>query len=296
MYDHHAIADFIMPQAVVIPHFNSDNTALFEKMIEAVIPYCGVIVLSNDQTFSRQYLSTVSPQEHYTLIQTRYDTPWIRDRSPIALKKHSNIHWVVPTVSKMKRPFDDKLFFRISTKKTSLSPIRGLAHGNLIVASKGIAFSTSEIYDHTHRPQRYRKTLGIRKWIIFEKFTQESTGHADLYVRVLSPTLIAVAWNLSSAEDRAKIQKLISQIKRFCKQTKILKIPIRSKKEQYASLLNWIQLGTHLIIPVYTLTHPKDKIYTASILDKHGFSTQFIESPTLKEGGSLHCLSASVFV
>ena len=292
----HAVADFILPQAVVIPHFNSDNTVLFESMIEAVIPHCGVIVLSNDPGFSRRFLSTVSPQEHYTLIQTRYDTPWIRDRSPMAVEKNGEICWITPIVSKMKRPSDDTLFFRITAKKTLESPIHGLAHGNLIVTGGGVAFSTSEIYDHTRRPQRYQKQLGIHRWIVFDRFTHESTGHADLYIRVLSPSLIAVAWNLSFREDRNKMQKLIYKIKRLHKQITVLKIPIRSKKEQYASLLNWIQLDTHIILPSYTLTRKTDKKKTKALLSKHGFTSRFIHSPTLKEGGSLHCLSASIFV
>jgi len=296
MAHYRALDDFSLPQAIMIPHFRSDNTALLETMITAVMPYCGVIVLSNDPCFSQTFLSTLPLQEHFTLIQTKYDTPWIRDRSPLAVARGNEVYWYIPSIPNMKRPFDDKLFFRISKQKRGKFPIRGLSLGNLIVGDKGVTFSTSEILEHTHRPQRHQKRLGIRRWIIFDRFTHESTGHADLYIRVLSPSLIAVAWNLSSKEDRNKMQKLIYKIKRLHKQITVLKIPIRSKKEQYASLLNWIQLDTHIILPSYTLTRKTDKKKTKALLSKHGFTSRFIHSPTLKEGGSLHCLSASIFV
>jgi hypothetical protein len=69
-----------------------------------------------------------------------------------------------------------------------------------------------------------------------------------------------------------------------------------SESSRYASPLNWIQLGTELLVPHYTLTQQEDIEQTSVLLTKEGFNPTFIKSPTLDTGGSLHYLTTSIYL
>ncbi len=269
-------------------------------MATKISAYCGVILLSGSRLLSEAFVAKQKYPEHFQIITAVFDSPWLRDRSPFAVATDRGVDWFVPACPEMDRPHDDTLFAQILAKPSQPFPIKPLAQGNIVVADRGWVFATSDIVLESglgcNALNQHNRVLGISQWFVFEGFSQEKTGHADVHIRVLSSRLIAVAWNLSSAEDRSKIKKLIQMIRVYDRKMTILKIPIRSKGSHYASLLNWIQLGDVLLLPRYTLTPQKDIDITTKLLGDHGYYVQFIHSPTLEEGGSLHCLSASVFV
>lgn len=88
----------------------------------------------------------------------------------------------------------------------------------------------------------------------------------------------------------------MKQIKQYHAGITTVKIPIRSKGDRYASLINWIQLGRKLLVPRYPMTEAADIKQTTKLLSQHGFSVTYIYSPTLDYNGSLHCLTASVYI
>ena len=284
----------------MITHYACDILPLLEEMAETIAPHCGVILLSGSQHLSEAFVQKQRCPEHFQIITGAFDSPWIRDRSPFAVSTAHGRQWFVPECTDMDRAQDDVLFESILAKPSQKLPLKPLSQGNLIVADKGWVFATSDILleSQLSLPEinQYNTCLGIRQWCVFEGFTQEMTGHADVHIRVLSSHLIAVAWNLSSSEDRQKIKKLMQMIYAYKKNIAIIKIPIRSRGSHYASLLNWIQLADQLLIPRYTLTRPKDINTTSALLSSYGYKVHFIDSPTLQEGGSLHCLSASIYI
>lgn len=280
----------------MIPQVQGKLSTVLENLVRAVSAHCGVILLSGDIQKSQIFRQTLADPLHVTLLSAPYDTPWIRDRFAFAVRSGTGVRWYVPVLHAMRRPHDDKLVSLICAKPIRKFPISGLAMGNMIVGAHGLVFATRDIFKDTADPLRYSRRLGIKKWIFFDPFPQEQTAHADLYVRVLSPKLIAIAWNLSSRNDRYSMRELGREIRRHDRKITVLQIPIRSHGKHYASLLNWVQLGSHLIIPRYPITPQKDIDTVRALLLKHGFSSEYIDSPTLEEGGSLHCLSASVFV
>ena len=284
----------------MVPHYDCSILPLLEEMATKISAYCGVILLSGSPLLSEAFVAKQKHPVHFQIVTAAFDSPWLRDRSPFAVAIDTGVDWFVPDCPEMDRPHDDALFAKILAKSSQSLPIKPLSQGNIVVADRGWVFATSDILLESglgrNALDQHNGVLGISRWFVFEGFSQEKTGHADVHIRVLSSRLIAVAWNLSSAEDRSKIKKLIQMIRTYDSEMTILKIPIRSKGSHYASLLNWIQLGDELLLPRYTLTPQKDIHSATKLLEDHGYNVQFIHSPTLEEGGSLHCLSASVFV
>ncbi len=161
----------------------------------------------------------------------------------------------------MDRPNDDQLFSLICADKHPFSPIEFLAQGNMVTGSNGLIIVTDDVLTQNNLATKdldnFKVVFGVHHWLVFSGFKNEITGHADIHIRVLGDNLFAVAWNLSSSDDRDTSMQLIKKLKLYKPDAKILKIPIRSINEQYASLLNWIQIDRRLLIPKYDITKKK---------------------------------------
>lgn len=294
------IPEYQKPDAIMVPHFSCQITPLLEEVAMRISLTCGVILLSSDKAFTQEFLETQKSPEHFSIVTATFDSPWIRDRSPVAIKTENGVRWCLPQVEKMDRPNDDRLFSLICAKEHQFSPIEFLAQGNIVAGDKGLILVTNDVLkqnDYSYdEMEQFKPIFGVRHWLIFSSFKKEQTGHADVLVRVLKSNLFAIAWNMSSKKDRITSKKLIKQIKKLKPNSICIKIPIRSVGKKFASLINWIQIGKRLIIPRYDITTKDDIAQTKETLEQHGFKIEFIYSPTLKYGGSIHCLTASIYV
>ena len=294
------VPDYRSPSAVMVPHYPCEITPLLEEIAIQVARDCGVILLSNNKAFSQAFIASQKYPENFTLVTAPLDTPWIRDRSPVAIKTPGGIRWCIPRAGIATRKNDNRLFARICAKPQESSPIDFLPQGNMVAGANGLVFVSRDVLKDNDLSvadlDEYAKPLGVRCWLVFPGFRRERTGHADIYVRVLKPRLIAVSWNLSSKADRQTASRLIKQIKRYNAGITTIKIPIRSQGDHYASLINWVQLGKRLLVPRYPMTEASDIKQTTKLLNQHGFSITYIYSPTLDYNGSLHCLTASIYV
>lgn len=294
------VPDYRLPSAIMVAHYNAEITPLLEEIAIRVSRYCGVILLSSNKDFTRSFIAARKNQSRFTCITAPFNTPWIRDRSPIAVSTGEGIRWTIPRVPMSDRPRDNRLFTRICAVPYEISPFAFLPQGNIVAGPKGMVMVSKEVMSDNQLDEEaldlYSASLGVKRWLVFNNYKNEQTGHADVHVRVLKPKLFAVAWNLSVKQDRLKSEQLIKKIRQYDKDVRVLKIPIRSRGSQYASLVNWIQIGNRLILPRYELTKAADIEKTRKMLHKHGFTVEFIYSPTLQYSGSLHCLTASIFV
>lgn len=294
------VPDYRVPAAIMVPHYYSEITPLLEEIAIRLSRYCGVILLSSDKAFTQSFIAARKNKSRYTVISAPFDTPWIRDRSPVAISTSKGIRWTIPRVPMTDRPKDNRLFTRVCAVPYEISPFAFLPQGNIVAGPRGLVMVSKEVMldnklDMTDLDS-YAESLGVKRWLLFNNFKNEQTGHADVHVRVLKPKLFAVAWNLSIKQDRIRAEQLIKKIKQYDKGIQVLKIPIRSRGAQYASLVNWIQIGRRLLLPRYDLTKAVDITATRKLLHRHGFSVEFIYSPTLQYSGSLHCLTASIFI
>ena len=295
------VPDYQPPDALMVPHYGIAPIELMQEIAVAAARSIGVILLTPDLDRTRAFVEQQPDPERYSILVAASDTAWISDRAPIAVRNEDeNIQWYLPRMPEDERQADAGLFESICVRPSRPSPFT-LASGNLVTGPAGVAASTHQVLeqnsgDGMHKFQIHARQLGIHRWIVFPPFTGEMTHHADVHVRFLAEDLAAVAWNLSVEKDREIANDLASQLVVALPGLRVLKIPIRSEGEHYAGTLNWIQLGKYLIVPQFELNREEDLAHIRQLLEGEGFRPVFIDSPTLDTGGSLHCLTASVYL
>ena len=108
--------------------------------------------------------------------------------------------------------------------------------------------------------------------------------------------LVAVAWHPEDPALQQVAREIEHRVKALRPATRSLRIPLARDGDRYASLVNWIQVGRNLLLPVYGMTPPDALAQATGLLAEEGFRVHPLPSPTLALGGSLHCLTASIFV
>ncbi len=295
------VPEYEMPDALLVPHYGIAPIDLLEEIAAAASAHVGVILLSPEPEATRKFIAAQPDPTRFSHLSAASDTAWIHDRAPVAVRRaEGRITWHLPRWLGDERRADAALFESISVHPVEPTLVH-LARGNLIAGPGGLALSTRQVLAENAQAsasplEEGARQLGIRRWIVFTPFPHELTHHADVHVRFLSETLAAVAWNRSLAQDRTLAEDLERQLRDAVPGLRVLRIPIRSQASRYASLVNWIQLGTALLIPRFELTPEEDLLETRELLEALGFEPHFIESPTLESGGSLHCLTAPVYL
>lgn len=293
------VPDYRRPQALIVPHYHSTILSTLEAIAEQASQHSGIILLAQDRAMSEAFVAAQPNAELFHIITAPYDTPWLRDRSPVAVRQGGQIHWVLPRLNTDERPLDEQLFERIARKPVEDAGI-SLPHGNLVAGPDGraVVMLTKPDDEREWREglRQLAPLLGVRDWIVTPGFRREITGHADVHMRFLNARLAAIAWNEDDQDDQAIAQQLQQALLTSLPQLHILPLPLRSEGDHYASPLNWLQFGRQLLIPRYPITPARDLYEIRQRLQTVGYRCRFIYSPTLEFAGSLHCLTASVFV
>lgn len=294
------VPDYDVPAALMVPHYACTIDGVLETIANAAALHIGVILLSGDPAASRTLVANHPLPDHFSIIAAPFDTPWIRDRSPIPVSGADGVRWVLPRMNMAGRDQDTVLFGAISVKESEPCGLL-IAQGNLVAGPGGIALSSSQILsdnglDEVAQLVPYQAQLGIEHWIVFEPFLEEQTRHADVHARFLNDGLLALAWNTGSAHDRAVARNIEVQVRAVLPDITVLRIPMRTEGVHYASPVNWIQIEHQLLVPRFPQTPAEDSVLIGELLHAHGFDVVFIDSPTTEFGGSLHCLTASIYV
>jgi agmatine/peptidylarginine deiminase len=284
----------------MVPHYNSTIIGVLEGIAAFAARVIGVVLLSSDPELTRAFVARQPQPERFSVVTAPFDSPWLRDRSPVAVRQAGAYRWVITRLEPMNRPLDDVLFARISRPRLRTVPVV-LAHGNIVAGPRGVAITTERVLRDNPACDaaalgRVAARLGIRRWILCRTFAAEMTGHTDMYARFLTSGMLAVAWSETRQDDRDVAADLERHVARALPGLRIVRLPMRSSGELYASPLNWIQVERTLLVSRYALTPPEDVERAARRLRRAGFRPQFIDSPTAEFGGSLHCLTASIYV
>jgi len=294
------VPDYRRPAALMVPHYECVIRPVLEAIAVFAARTIGVVLLSGDPERTRAFVAAQPRPERFSVVSAPFDSPWIRDRSPVAVRQRGGgLRWAVTRMQEAERPLDDVLFSRISRPRLDKVDLL-LAQGNLVAGADGLAISTARVrQDNPHADRATyaaaAEQLGIRRWLVCRVFARDTIGHADVYARFLRPRLLAVAWSESLEPDRAVIADLEARVRRARPGVEILRLPMRSEGGLYASPLNWIQIDRTLLVPRYPLTPEEDVDRIASTLGAAGFRPTFVDSPTADLGGSLHCLTASIY-
>lgn len=283
----------------MVPHGPLSVIDTLETIATAAAEEVGVILLSADPGASERFIGKQADPSRFSIVVAEFDSPWIRDRSPVPVRTRDGYRWVVPAL-RSARPRDDALFHRIVARKTERVPLLFL-RGNLVAGARGVALSTTQILERNglHDSAELApvgRVLGIRRWLVVPRFAGELSGHIDVCARFLGPRLLAVAWNDDSPADQAVAQAVEEQVRAVVPAMRTIRVPLRADGSHYASPVNWIQLGRLVLVPRYPSMPGTDVEAIEELLATEGFRARFIDSPTAAFGGSLHCLTASVFV
>jgi agmatine/peptidylarginine deiminase len=293
------VPDYEPPQALMVPHYPDHPNAQVNAIAVAAAFHVGVILLSARPAASQAWAERQPDPARYRVVGAVFDTPWIRDRSPIAVRRKVGIDWVLPRMD-LNRALDDALFASLSARPVRESPLV-IEQGNLVAGPDGLVLSTHRVLRanelRTLAPlEAATRPLGIRRWVLFPAFVDELSGHADAHVRFLAPDLAAVAWNEANDSDKQTAVAIETQVRGALPDAEILRIPIRREGRHCASLVNWIQLRRTLLVPRFPITPEPDLRALQSLVATHGFECRVVDSPTHHLGGSLHCLTASIYV
>jgi hypothetical protein len=136
--------DYARPAALMVPHYRSTIQNFLEAIAAAAAEHVGVILLASDPAETQQFVSRQRRPERFSIVAGSYDTPWIRDRAPIPLRRRGSVEWVRPRLPKSGRSADDELFEVISARQSRPAPLL-LAHGNLVAGPRGVALSSTRV-------------------------------------------------------------------------------------------------------------------------------------------------------
>jgi len=293
------VPDYARPSALMVPHYDATLIGLLEELAVAASRWIGVILLSGDPALSQAFVARQNRPQRFSIVAAPYDTPWIRDRAPIAVREAGGVGWILPRMIEADRPLDDRLFETISAKTLRPAPL-AIAQGNLVAGPAGIAVSTTRVLRENRigegALEALAPDLGVRHWIVFEPFPDEPTGHADVHVRFLNAHLMAVAWHRDDPTLQQRAIAIEDSVRAVRPGMRSLRVPLTREGKRYASLVNWIQIGRNLLLPTYDMTAADHFAEATRLLAEEGFHVHTVASPTLDLGGSLHCLTASVFV
>lgn len=293
------VTDYARPAALMVPHYRTDVRELLEQVAVLAARSVGVLLLTQHPAATEAFLRAQGDADRFSAIRAIFDTPWLRDRSPLAVRNRRGVRWVLPRGGDGERELDAALFGEIAAHAWEESPL-ALEHGNLVAGPRGLAFSTTRVLAQNPEMTRVElreaaRRLGIRRWVLFRALPSDPIAHADTYLRFLSPRLAAVACP-RGADGRAVNASIEQLLATYAPATRLLRLPIRAGDGFHASPLNWVQLGRQLIVPAYPETTRRDRVLIQRALEAEGFQVGFVESPTSHLGGSVHCLTASIYV
>ncbi len=293
------IPDYVPIDALLVPHLQVAVRPVLESIARAACSHTGVILVSDDPVSSTAFAESCPVPEHLSVVAASPDTPWIRDLSPFPVVRDRSLYWLQPQPHLPDRERDSALFQTITRRPMEPVPYR-MPRGNVVAGPDGLMLCTTRFFsDNDLQPSAdldaLKGQLGVTTILFFPPLPMDSIAHADCYVRFLSPTCVALARVPGQPGFQANMDRLADLLSERLPGLTVLWVPVRVGEETIASPLNWIQLGTRLLVPDVSELSAPEKEELTLILAGKGFRVTWLPTPDIQAGGSLHCLTASIF-
>ena len=292
------VPDYALPDAVCVPFGAFTIRGALETLAARLSERAGVILICDDPDTAQDFVAGQAHPEHFGLILGAFDTPWLRDHAPVALRVGDGLRHVRPLRYRTRRERDAQLFGTIFPKAGCATP-QNVAGGNLVAGPDGLVISTVGVLeenalDDPAALQDTGRALGIRDWLIVPAFPDDLSRHSDCMVRFLAPDLVALCRRLDNADAVAASAEVKAAIRALRPDIRILDLPTEAGEAGFDSPVNWIQLDDCLLVPDFGA---RDRLADRrrALLEAQGFDVVPIPCPTTGLGGALHCLTASVF-
>lgn len=291
------VPDYALPDALCVPLSNFSIRDTLEAVAAAAARRVGVILITPDPLHAGDMIAAQDHPEHFALVSGYYDSPWLRDHAPVAIRHEGRINNIRPAHAETERKHDPQLFATVFPGASGRTP-QCVAGGNLVAGPDGLAVSTvSVLAENTiEEPGALAETarvLGIADWLFVPPFADDISQHTDSMLRFLSPTLAAYCDRRDQgAEVSRRMAEALSALR---PEIELLPLPCTGCGAVFDSPLNWIQLEDLLLVPRYPRDDPLADARHA-LLEAHGFTVVPVTCETAGLGGGLHCLTASIFV
>ena len=292
------VPDYLRPDALAVPLFHFDSAETLAAMAEAASAHVGVLLIGPDGPALEAFARETGRPDQFAVLTAEYDSPWLRDRAPVAVREGDTVRQVLPRAEEQERPKDAALFAALLRGTPETVEVQ-LAGGNLVAGPGGVAVSTLRVLsdnglsDADELAETARQ-LGVERWILTDAFPDDISAHTDCMVRFLSERLCAVV----RREDRVELgeitDRLIWELTRSVEGLEVMEVPARATGERFDSPVNWVQLGRTVLIPRFGPEDP-NCARTAGLLRVAGFDPVEIPCATKGLGGGLHCLTARIF-
>lgn len=291
------VPDYQVPDALCVPLWAFDIRPTLEALAAAAAAHVGVILITPSREDAEAFIAAQPEPGHFGVVLGAYDSPWLRDHAPIAVREAGALHQIRPALPDTGRPNDPALFATILPGAQEVTP-HLLAGGNLVAGPGGLAVSTDNVLtenglDDAAALGPMARQLGIRDWLIVPRFADDISGHTDLMLRFLSPELCALCTRPDAPEAGRTIAALREALAALRPGLGFLELPAVAGAAGFNSPLNWVQFGRTLLVPEFGADDPFARARRER-LRAAGFDPVAIPTGTGGLGGALHCLTASI--
>ncbi|WP_425098261.1 agmatine deiminase family protein [Tropicibacter sp. S64] len=288
------VPDYALPDALCVPFSDFTIRETLETLAREAARHVGVILICRDPVAAQAFVARQEAPGHFGIVTGAFDTPWLRDHAPLAVRSQDGLRHIRPARFNSGRVFDAGLFGTVFPKAEQVTPVF-VAGGNVVAGPEGLAVSTDAMLrenglDSPDGLAETARLLGIRDWLILPGFDDDLSRHADCTLRFLSPSLAALCRRRDTAQAAEVSQRIVEALQG--RGLEVLELDAAAGPSGFDSPLNWVQLGDVLLMPDFGDGQTARRM---ARLEERGFSCVPIPCGTAGLGGGLHCLTASVF-
>jgi agmatine/peptidylarginine deiminase len=244
-----------------------------------------------------------------TVLESRIDTPWVRDFGPLEVHERDGSDLWLDFAYSWERPSDDALPRWLSAfVPTRVESSEFVLDGGAVVSNgQGLCALTARSLarggfapqaSHELTPLLVR--LGCAVTAILPELPEEPTGHADLAAQFLTPTLVAVAWvdpgadALVAARFEDAAEALTAAAGLASVPLDIVRVPIEVERAIYYSYVNVTRLENRLLVPGFAAPRDRSERAAYRILQSSLPGIELVRIPSdamARRHGGVHCVT-----
>lgn len=307
----HRRGDWEPPDTLLIA-WERDWADSLLTIIAAAQPVAKVMVVVRDRDLSKPDFRAWWATHRTSLLRADYDTPWIRDYGPSQRSVSGGLEWDDFGYAE-ERPADDRVPKAVAEQlRAPVTSRRAWLDGGAVVSNgRGLCAMTDASLDETFAltetagnraisESDLLEEMGCRSVAVVPALPGEQTGHADVAMQFLSPTVVAVASasaarnpEVSAALDEAAATVLAAGDVEGLKLT-VVRVPMHVREDVFYSYVNATRLVDRMLVPTYQRV-PRSVERRA--LDALGEALQGVAvvpvpaDEMVERGGAVHCIT-----
>ena len=246
------------------------------------------------------------------LVETGFDTLWIRDYGPQILSNNGRPKLLDFSYSDT-RPIDDEIPVVIGSRTGMPVDLVDIAldGGNLLTNGRGLAIATHAVF-HDNRirwnsveeaEHELAKQLSVNKCVLLEPLLGEPTSHVDMFATFTDPrTIIVGQYDPQAEPENAKVldrnAARLSRITTPLGRLRVIRIPMPAPVDDvWYSFTNVVYANGVVLVPRYQHISPQCDRRAVTVFKRalQGWEVRRIDSdPLIERAGALHCATLNL--